>query len=95
MYKNFWERNICHEGRNFKKANYTFLSDLKKKNTTTKTDKQTDIKTQKKKSFTIYYEHRTMYAKCCFFLICLYERQVKNQCHTPFSLSSFPYDDKI
>ena len=51
MYKNFWERNICHKGRNFKKANYTFLSDLKKKNTTTKTDKQTDIKTQKKKIF--------------------------------------------
>ena len=67
MYKNFWERNICHKGRNFKKANYTFLSDLKKKNTTTKTDKQTDLKTQKKKSFTIYYENRTMYAKCCFF----------------------------
>ena len=51
MYKNFWERNIYHEGRNFKKANYTFLSDLKKKNTTTKTDKQTDIKNTKEKIF--------------------------------------------
>ena len=83
------------------KANKTFLSDLKKKdfnNKNKKTDKQTNRhKTQKKNSFTIYYEHRTVYAKknIAAFLMCLYERQVKKSVSHPFSLSSFPYDDKI
>ena len=45
----------------------TFLSDLKiEKERKNPTDKQTE-KNTKKKSFTICYEHKNMYAKYCFF----------------------------
>lgn len=70
------------ESRNFKKANKTFLSDLKKQQQNRRTDKQTDIK-HKRKNLSQYAMNIEYVCKCCFFFMCLYERQVKKISVTP------------